>query len=300
MFNSTAIEVVIGLVFVYILYSLLVTIVTELISSLINERGRVLKKGLQRMLDDDGEAILSNEFLQRPEIKYLSSKNRLPSYINAPTFSKAMINIFRKANDANNAFGDYMEKLKTEKEGSDTKEIIYNIMVEANGNIEKLKTLLDSWYNETMDRVTGWYKRKIQLITFIIGLLIAFSLNVDTIAIAKKLTRESDTRLEMVKLATGYAKEANADTATTARVNTEVKQIIDDIRDQESIISISASSLDPRTSAFWLYVLGCLITAIALSLGAPFWFDVMNKIVKLRGSGVQEKTDKKEEISGSK
>ena len=300
MFNSTAIEVVIGLVFVYILYSLLVTIVTELISSLINERGRVLKKGIQRMLDDDGEAIFSDEFLQRPEIKYLSNKNRLPSYINASTFSRAMINILRKANDANEVFGEYMEKLKKEKESSETKEIIYNILVEANGNIENLKTLLDNWYNETMGRVAGWYKRKMQLITFIIGLLIAFSLNVDTIAIAKKLTRESDTRLEMVKLATDFAKEANADTATTARVNTEVKQIIEDIRDQESIISISTPSLDPRTSAFWLYVLGCLITAIALSLGAPFWFDIMNKIVKLRGSGVQEKSDKKEEKSDTK
>lgn len=300
MFNSAAIEVVIGLVFIYILYSLLVTIITELISSLVNERGRVLKKGLQRMLDDDGEAIFSDEFLQRPEIKYLSYKNRLPSYINASTFSRAMINILRKANDANEVFGEYMEKLKKEKESSETKEIIYNLLVEANGNIENLKTLLDNWYNETMDRVAGWYKRKMQLITFIIGLLIAFSLNVDTIAIAKKLTRESSTRLEMVKLATDFAKEANADSTTTARVNIEVKQIIEDIRDQESIISISAPSLDPRTSAFWLYVLGCLITAIALSLGAPFWFDIMNKIVKLRGSGVQEKAGKKIETSDSK
>jgi hypothetical protein len=240
------------------------------------------------MLDDEDQALFSDEFLNRPEIKYLSSKNRLPSYINTSTFSKAMINVLQKANDAGDVFGKYMEDLGKEKDKSETKEILYNLMVEANGNMDKLKSLLGNWFDETMDRVMGWYKRRIQVITFFIGLIIAFAMNVDTIEIAKKLTNESNTRIEMVKMATDFANERNVNDSTSILVNDEVKQIMHDIKQQESIISISNRPSNPLSKAFWLYVLGCLITTIALSLGAPFWFDILNKLVKLRGSGKQE------------
>jgi hypothetical protein len=288
MFNNTAFEVVIGLVFIYILYSLLVTIITELISSVLNQRGKVLKKGIKRMLDDEDAKLFSDDFMKRPEIKYLSSKNRIPSYINASTFSTAMINVLRKASNANDVFNEYLKELEGKSDRTDTEEIIYNLLVEAGGSIDKLKNLLGNWYNETMDRVAGWYKRRIQLITFVIGVVIAFSLNVDTIGIAKKLTGESDARMEMVKMATEYVSQSAPADSTHILVQEEMEKIIDDIHKQESIITMAWPPFDLRTSAFWRYVLGCLITAIALSLGAPFWFDILNKLVKLRGSGKQE------------
>ena len=130
MFNSAAIEVVIGLVFIYILYSLLVTIITELIATIINKRGKILRKGIQRMLDDEpkndtknsykkkiGDFFkkakdvimrkkapeentepqpLSVQFFKSAEIKYLSKKNRIPSYINPSTFSRSVVNLLKK------------------------------------------------------------------------------------------------------------------------------------------------------------------------------------------------------------
>jgi len=287
MFNSTAIEVVIGLVFIYILYSLLVTIITELIANVLNQKGRILKKGVKRMLDDDDQALFGDEFLKRPEIKYLSGKNRLPSYINSSTFTKAMVNVLQKADDAGDFFGDYMKKLGEEKNKSETKELIYNLMVEADGNLDKFKEIMGGWFDETMERVTGWYKRRVQLITFIIGLTIAFALNVDTIAIAKKLTNESDTRLEMVKLASEYAKDADPADTTSVQMSAEMQEIIGNIQNQESIISLEWPPFDVTTSVFWLWIVGCLTTAIALSLGAPFWFDILNKVSKLKSGGAQ-------------
>ncbi len=290
MFNNTAFEVVIGLVFIYILYSLLVTIITELISSVLNQRGKVLKKGIKRMLDDEDAKMFSDDFMNRPEVKYLSNKKRLPSYINASTFSNAMVNVLRTTSKANDVFDKYLKDLGAKENRSDTEEIIYNMLLDADGKLDKFKGLLNNWYNETMDRVTGWYKRRIQLITFIIGIVIAFSLNVDTIGIAKKLTSESDARMEMVKMASDYVSQTSSADSTNVLVKEEMEKIIGDIKEQESIITMAWPPLDLSTSAFWLYVLGCLITAIALSLGAPFWFDILNKLVKLRGSGTQEKS----------
>ena len=301
MFNSTAIEVVIGLVFIYILYSLLVTIITELFSSLTNQRGKILKKGIKRMLDDDdGKPLFSDKFIDSPEIKYMSNKfmnkNRLPSYISPAKFSKTFVNVMKKLGKTEDVLVDYKKALEDDKDKSDTKEMIYNMMNEAGQNLNDFKNQLEIWYDETMDRVAGWYKRRIQIITFCIALIVVFVMNVDTIAIAKKLSSESNTRIELVKIATDYAKatETVADTTVQAdeNIKEEVRQIINDIKEQQSVISTGFPGFHLKTKEFWLYILGCLITAIALSLGAPFWFDLLNKLVKMRSAGTQEKTEK--------
>lgn len=304
MFSSAAIEVVIGLAFIYILYSLLVTIITELITSLLNQRGRVLKKGLKRMLDDEDKKIFSEEFLNRAEIKYLSNKGRLPSYLKPTTFSKTLMNVLGKADNAKKFLENKIKELKEkldknpDKKLSDTEEVIYNLMLEADGNIELFKSLLEEWYNETMERVAGWYKRRIQVITFVIGILLAFAMNVDTIAIAKKLTNESDARMEMVKVATAYVNEQNPDSSISDSLYVEMKKVVGSIKNQESIISISRPKCDSGFKVIMLYIIGCFITAIALSLGAPFWFDILDKLVKLRSSGAQEKiADTKDQSS---
>ncbi len=47
------------------------------------------------------------------------------------------------------------------------------------------------------------------------------------------------------------------------------------------------SSYDANT---WLLkVMGLLLTIVAVSLGAPFWFDVLNRLVNLRMSGAKPK-----------
>jgi hypothetical protein len=52
---------------------------------------------------------------------------------------------------------------------------------------------------------------------------------------------------------------------------------------------------------FWGWILkflGCLWTGLALSLGAPFWFDLLQKFMNIRGAGTNpddEKTKKKNE-----
>ncbi len=93
MFNNTAFEVLIGLVFIYILYSLLGAIITELISSILNYCVMEFKTGIRRMLDDDDAKMFSDDFMNGPEVKYLSSKKRIPAYINASIFSNAMVNV---------------------------------------------------------------------------------------------------------------------------------------------------------------------------------------------------------------
>lgn len=308
MLDNPAIDVVIGLIFIYVLYSLLVTTVTELISTIFKLRANTLKRGIKRMLDDDGGiAVFSETFLERPEIKYLgrakfpgrrkqAGKYRFPSYIKPSTFSKAVVNTLKTKDriELSNTRLRLKESSVQENQ-SQTEGFLYDLLREADNDSNRFRTLLEDWYNETMDRVSGWYKRRIQLITFIVGLLIAFLFNVDTIGIANKLSKEGKARTELVKAASAYAEAVKTDTAGTDTLALKkVSKLIANIEETESVISVNRvdyCEADPKD--IWMNIFGCILTAIALSLGSPFWFDLLNKLIKLRASGTQEKTTDK-------
>lgn len=312
MLNNPALDVAIGLVFLYAIYSLFATTLTELIATWINLRGKYLLNGIKRMLDDDtGKVIdlqgdnknLSESFYERPEILYLGRKSKrfnrnLPSYIKAKTFSKSVLNVLLNSKLSTESLDELKNKLDRK---IPTQAFLYNLIEEANNDINALKRLLEDWFNETMDRVAGWYKKRIQLITFIIGGILAFSMNVDTIAIAKQLSSDDKARIEMLNMATNSIMAMNdvsgADAeynATLDSLNAQIQTLTEQSKITRSIIDVKRPAFKLDKKDFWLSVLGCLLTTIALSLGASFWFDLLNRLIKLRGTGAQEETKKKE------
>lgn len=123
MTGSVALDVVIGLVFVYLLYSLLATVFCEIIATNLGLRARTLQQAIRRMLEDSPvtsepkviafpkhvwfsirnlfsqeEGPASCIFYHLPVIKYLgrNSYHSKPSYITEQNFSKAILEIFRK------------------------------------------------------------------------------------------------------------------------------------------------------------------------------------------------------------
>ncbi len=318
MINNPALDVAIGLVFIYAIYGLIATVATEIISTLLQLRGKNLKKAILRMLDNgpipkntsgnndlpNNEKVaddLSPGFLQQPEIRFLgkitkSGKERCPSYIKPATFTRALLNSLDYTwSDATN-LSSLKEKLNPD---NPTHKLIINMIEEANNDIEKFKTLSAQWFNDTMDRASGWYKRKTQWITLVAALLIAFSLNLNTIEISRKLGSDKKNRLEMVQAAGNYI-QTMTHTDTLAgneldkleSLNNQMQQLISETNEMGSVVDIQ---FDLETPTDWfIYILGCFLTALALSLGAPFWFDLLNRLIRLRNSGAQEKTEVKD------
>ncbi len=315
MINNTAIDVAIGLFFIYALYSLLVTTLTELLASLLEQRGKILKMGIKRMLDNDKpqNAInnnnnkilpenLSSMFLDKPEIKYLGKErkarsDRFPSYIKPSTFTNTLLDTLGFVYSNSTNLSSIKNNLDTNNE---THKVLINLIDRADNNVNEFKILAEEWYNETMDRVSGWYKRRIQLITFITGVLIAFTLNVNTIEIAKILGKDEKSRIAMVEAASGYMSNLKtagdsmkiASEKSFKEINTEVKDILKETNNINSVMSLTYPwQCNTVESVSWFsYIFGCLATAIALSLGSPFWFDLLSKLIKLRSIGTQEKT----------
>jgi hypothetical protein len=198
---------------------------------------------------------------------------------------------------------------------SDTIRLLESFLSDANGDLEKFRKYLEKWFDDMMDRATGWYKRKTQIVIFIIGFSIAVIFNVDSIQIARTLSVDKNAREQMVGLAKSYVekkKEFNhSDSLELDSLLTLAKQQIHgDVSTTNAVLGLgwnrpeniynpskSVSSDDAwkalgnfgclfthpwKNSLVWI---GWLITTLAISLGAPFWFDLLNKFMSLRGSG---------------
>jgi hypothetical protein len=141
------------------------------------------------------------------------------------------------------------------------------------------------WYDSTMDRVSSWYKQRSQKVVLLLALFLAVAANADTVTIINSLSHDQAMRSSLVAAAQGYAKIQPQDANGTAeqRIGSNLKEI------EKLGLPVGWNRDDPRLvpNGFWVWVskvLGWLLTAVAVSLGAPFWFDLLNKFMAVRSS----------------
>jgi len=150
-----------------------------------------------------------------------------------------------------------------------------------------------------MDRVTGWYKRQTQMIVLGIGFVIAVSFNVNTFEIVNRLAKDKSAREQLISISENYVKNRQAflDSSSSitrfdslvANANTIYES---DIKETNKIMGLGWSSWENPPGGFLLNLFGCFVSALAISLGAPFWFDLLNLLMKLRGTGTKPVEDK--------
>src|SRR5262245_9052973 len=220
--GSTLLEVAIGVIFVYLLLSLLCSAFSELIESFVKYRARYLEKGIGKLLNDPG---LAKSFFDHPLIKPLGEK---PSYIPARTFSLALWNMATtEAAKGKEMAAGVTQDLKAIKEliNSMEEERFVNIKIslltlidEAGNDIGKARANIEEWYDDAMDRVSGWYKRRTHFMLIAIGLVAAAVLNVDTINVTQALWYNDTLRGSVATAADNYIKSNPTSTPTPATV----------------------------------------------------------------------------------
>lgn len=308
--GSTLLEVGIGVVFVYLLLSLLCSAFNELIESFAKYRARDLETGIRRLLSDPG---LAEQFFNHPLVKPLGEK---PSYIPARTFSLALWNLAT----AGAAKGEKLAAGVTQ-DLSAIKQVIADLNDETFGNIKvSLLVLIDEagndlgqaranieqWYDDAMERVSGWYKRRTHKRLIVMGFVAAALLNVDTLNVVKVLWYNDTLRNSVTAAADNYLKISLAKESLTPTGSAESPlEKITDIRGEldslglpigwiskpapENQAAVAAYKTDPRrlpegAGGWFLKLLGIFLTALAVSQGAPFWFDVLNKFIVIRST----------------
>ncbi|MGH2667062.1 hypothetical protein [Flavobacterium sp.] len=441
MINSPVLDTAIGLIFIFLLYSLLATSINEAIATLFALRARMLKKGIidgmlssskhkKWILDNTVKSIgntckeflfllvgykpkekgkLGNHFYDHPLIKNYGCTNRfsIPSYLSKETFSdilievlkdyvynhKAAIEAYIKVNDPTspdfnslpvitkiNYLVQYLQSVNDESLKEEFKEKgiyidqetlqIFGLYLEkSDQEITTFTQQIQTWFEDSMSRISGWYKRQVQFTLFYLGIIIAISFNVDILAISGKLSTDKDARSKLVQIALSEVDTLkddprvqnstpnltkNTDSISNQTYTNEVENIKaelnGDIKDANNLLAlgwgdygfkkdstaiykkygpeitnlvITIKKDDPnppktyKDSAVYynqeaiaaLYdkhwfklkvcyildasfqgrkMIGFLLLAFGICLGAPFWFDLLQKIVQLRGTGKKE------------
>jgi hypothetical protein len=323
---SDILAMVIGMVFIYLLLSIFTTWIQELIAQGFKIRSKGLVNIFQNMLDPDatqlegvkklketwkkGDTSVAQKIsknavkalYEHPIIESLSppGTSKLPSYISSRDFTIALFDLLAKAGtDDPTQLEITIDSLKegiNNIENQALKERLLSLVNSASvaeDNFEhELVAFRDNvqrWFDSSMERATGWYKRKSLVLGFIIGLLVAILFNADTISISQSLWQDSALR----EAATEAAEDLlEGDEQTKSKDAQELLgelglplgwsfQFPDD--DPET----PENHRDyPNTVEGWiLKILGLFITGLAISQGSSLWFDVLGRLINIRSSG---------------
>jgi hypothetical protein len=350
---TAILDVAIGLVFVYLVLGLLASAIAETLEHYLRYRADYLTQGIEKLLLG-GSADLRKRLYEHPLIKSLYTPSRIeklgraggPAYIPSRQFVLALLDMATTspqhpagagaaaatgggsataAGGATSAAPTVAQMLSAIAANEQSNVIpsslataLRALVADAGDDVNKVKANIQEWFDGSMDRVAGWYKRRAQFVLLLIGATLAVGVNVDTLAIVHTLSNDAAVRSAVVAAAETYAREnprqdAPGSPQSSETIENDVKEVtsqlaelglpvgwrfydpaVDDgIEAPKKRHHLIEQRVWPRLSSSWpadwrsqagSHLLGWILTAFAVSFGAPFWFDLLNKIMVVRST----------------
>ncbi len=301
MFGSNILDVVIGLAFTYFLLAVVASAGQELVAQAVSWRAKTLKNGVGNLLADPTFEGLAGRVYSNPLIASLDR----PSYLRNTRFADSLLHTLSTAQTAGEiSIETVVQGIDALPDGSAKSQL--QILVHQGGNtLEGLRKAVATWYDEGMERLSGVYKRYSQVVLLTLGLGMAVMFNVDTVAMAQTLATNPSIRTAIVASA-----GAVAGSGAPATTPTDAIKLLDGIEPgigwsvcwypSDANPARAATDLPapcgqnlggkwPTGEAWINYLLlripGWIFTGLAVMLGAPFWFDLLGKLVNLRATG---------------
>ena len=193
---------------------------------------------------------------------------------------------------------------------------LQNLWTRAGSDFTKFRKEVEDWFDREMSRVSGWYSRWAQWIMIAVAFVIVVSLNVSAVTIGKALWTDPTLRTTTADA----AQQIVSTSTTTAPTTTTSTTVGTSNASTTNPATPSPTTAPPPTiapappansqtlqgiglpigwnSTAWpglnwylgLHLLGIIMVAIAASFGAPFWFDLLNRLVNLRAAGKPPRT----------
>jgi len=300
LFNSTVLDWIIGIVFVYLLLSIFATNINEWLAGISGIRSKTLRKAIQQLLDQqttDGTTTFLKEFYSHPLVAGTIPPGKgedktHPSYMSARTFATTVMDLTTKGKPGSISFADLEQGAKNLPDG-DVKKALLALLQNASGDLQKAQLNIEHWFDDTMERASGWYKRRTQVMTIIVATVLTIFTNADTVRISHRLWADPTLRATLVEKAKNRTDTANE--AASRGVSVEYPDKDDPLKPKFNVAKDEAdavqpllgwSTVDPKDPTEWpSRLMGWFLSITAISLGAPFWFDLLNKVMNIRNAG---------------
>jgi hypothetical protein len=279
---STVIEVVIGLSFVFLILSLVASGIKEFFAALLGLRSKTLLKGMKELLGTKDEA---RNLFSHVALSSLYKGKRLPSYIPTEKFALAVLD--RYLGEAAVGPTASKEGITAALQSADLPDAIKQPLElfwrDAKNDMAVFRTHVEGWFNDTMERASGWYRRETQYILLAIGLILAGVLNVSTITLAQRMWTDGPFRAAIAE----QAKKVQPPPGKSDDLGAAIEQIQTNHKVLDRLsLPIGWGSAN-RPSSVPLALAGWFLTGLAAAMGAPFWFDILNRSAGLRSAGTR-------------
>jgi hypothetical protein len=228
----------------------------------------------------------------------IGKDRRFPSYMNSKTFALSFLDTV--APPAQGASHDVLARARAYagelKDGDPVKQVLTAFLDQAGNDVHRFRRSVEMWFDLTMDRVSGWYKRRAQFSLVVIAVAVTLACNADALQVGRALWNDDVVRASVVAQAQKAVEndDATTDVGDSAKPDDEtLADQVADVRSLELPLGWNLDPDDPRWFDSFGGLLGKLLglaaTTIALTLGAPFWFDLLGRVSRLRSSGKPER-----------
>jgi hypothetical protein len=282
-------SIIIGIVFVLLLFSMLTSAVVEVYHAAFSSRGKHLKETLEIML---GKEVCA-KFYEHSYFRQLSSASKpksslkLPIWVEKGTFSSILADVLTPQNS----------KLSIPErialvENPDLRKVLDFLWRQSNGSVEVFQRKVEAWFDDVMARAKDWFGDATKWRLFFIGLVLAGILNADTIQIYKSLSTNAAVRDQLVKDAETFT--SNHESVAAIDTSKNFQQAKTDflankqmyLETVQSPLGLGWGTSDSTPVDLWAWLikaLGWVLTGVAVTLGAPFWYDLLRKLLSLKG-----------------
>ncbi len=257
--GSTILETAIGLVLVYLLLATFCTAANEWIAELLGARAETLHATLRDLLDNQklpGGEVLLSAFKSHPVVAAHLDRAEHSPYIPPRAFSTAILDLATGTVHGSLCFDDFEKGLAALPDGP-VKTALNALVQDSTGDLTRAQANIEAWFNDAMRRASAWYQKRTRKWTLLAAATVTVASNADTLRIVHLLRVEP-----LLRTAANMCPGPGCDPGL--------------------LLGWTGPWLDWSPSGWLSRLLGWVLTTVAVSLGAPFWFHTLNKLLGLR------------------
>jgi hypothetical protein len=323
-----SLDVLIGISLVMLIVSMVVTLLTQFVTTAINSHGRNLKIGLQNLIShldstltapiagQIAEAVLTHPLIgsaaifrrtgtrlgtviHRDELtRILMELASSSSWVTLEPAAKSALQAALKANgiDDVDITLDNVRSIALSLEESQPA-LASNArtdMAILQAAQTKFVGKINGWFDQTIDRVSERFTTSARAITFACALIVALAVQLDAIHLLNTLWINDSLTQGLVAEAENFEKHSPAPNQDQIKADQQVFQNLSALATEGLIVipwETPANQPTPQESRpFATKVPGILLSTFLLSLGAPFWYSSLKTLLQMR-SVIADKDD---------
>ncbi|HEY9662800.1 MAG TPA: hypothetical protein V6C65_30475 [Allocoleopsis sp.] len=314
-------DIAIGLILIYTFLSLLVSELTEFLTTVLRWRARYLQQGIMTLLGEPSvlrqdpdrfKNSITGRLYASSVISSITQRSRRsiktgPSYLPSEVFADALLEVLQALPEVErnktqlqqsiNQIDDELAALLAKVENSDQlplrlKNNLKRLTNRTHIRVEKSELKLERfrceialWYEQSMNRLSGTYRRNVKMLTVLIGAVLSVLINADSLYMLRRISENTATRSVIIQNAI-QIEGCGSDLSSSQCINKMANLL-----DMATVpIGWHPVNVQQQFSQFDLQhlvraMLGWLLTGIAISMGSRFWFQILDQLIHVRETG---------------